>query len=153
MSVDFLPNTWSPTQMATAQAHAVRRARLFNAPAPIRKPIHIPPPVAAVVEPEPEPIEEEQPVDTEPSKTPTAWTVMRAVCRKYRITMEQLRSASRRRDIIRARHECFHVMRNEVPWLGRRMSLPEIGHLFGMDHSTILHGIRQHTRRLAGEIE
>lgn len=148
MSVDFLPNRATPSQIEAARAHLERRARLYNLPVSKPKPIYIAPP-------EPEPVEvvaEEAAIEDD---TPlTAWSVKRAICKKYRLTIDELRSTARRKDIVRARHECFYLMRYEVPWIGQQgMSLHAIARQFGRDHTTILHGIRQHTRRLAGEIE
>ena len=146
MSLDFLPNA-GPIERQMAADYAARRARLFNAPVR-RVPIFVPVEPVKLVEPVVEPPPAEVEVDIDPDQPVTVWTVMRAACKKHRLTMEQLRSSSRRRDIIMARQECFYAMRHEVPWLGRRMSLPEIAHLFGMDHTTILHGIRQHAKRM-----
>jgi hypothetical protein len=53
-------------------------------------------------------------------------------------------SDSRERDLSAIRHRAFYGIR-----LGTSLSLTRIGHYFGMDHSSIHYGIKQHRARLA----
>lgn len=145
MSIDMLPNNAGPVQRQMAAEYAERRARLFAVPV-VRAPVVVPAPVPVpVVEtiPEPEPEREEQ--------LTAAQSIMRDVCRKHGLTMEELRGTTRRRDIVHARQECFYRMRTEVTALGRPLSLPRIARLFGRDHSTIVHGIERHAQRMVSK--
>ena len=45
--------------------------------------------------------------------------------------------------ISRARQDAMHEC-----WRTRRWSLPQIGRAFNRDHTTVLHGVRAHKRRL-----
>jgi chromosomal replication initiation ATPase DnaA len=63
---------------------------------------------------------------------------------EYGLTYEDLIGRSRFARIVRARHDAVHEC-----WLRRRWSTPQIGKAFGdRDHTTVLHGVRAHRRRL-----
>jgi chromosomal replication initiation ATPase DnaA len=65
-----------------------------------------------------------------------------SICNKY------IRPLS----VARARHEAFYRIRNELMPLAvdpRAYSYPAIGQMFdGMDHSTVIHGVKRHAERL-----
>lgn len=66
------------------------------------------------------------------------------VAEKHGLTVVELRSARRSKYVVRARHEAFWRCRQETT-----ASLPQIGrHLGGKDHTTVLHGIRMHEKRM-----
>lgn len=71
--------------------------------------------------------------------------ILRDTANKYGLTVEDLTGPCRRRYVAWPRQEAM--------WLARQytsMSLPEIGRrLGGRDHTSIIHGERQHEKRLA----
>lgn len=54
-------------------------------------------------------------------------------------------SRSRKASIAQARQEVFYRLRE----LDQPPSLPQIGQWMGLDHTTVLHGLRAHARRRA----
>jgi chromosomal replication initiation ATPase DnaA len=108
-------------------------------------------PLALVVhKPEPLPPEPEHEPEPQPKrkKETTREKIIRAVCDKYDVTMDEMRSAARNKNITDARHECFYRFRHEIKQKGRPLSLPEIGKAFCKDHTTVMHGINRHAERL-----
>ena len=73
--------------------------------------------------------------------------VVAAVAMKHGLTLPEIMGADRRHHVAHARQEAFWVLRDTYP----EMSLPAIGRMFGKDHTTVLHGIRQHEKRRAAE--
>lgn len=69
-------------------------------------------------------------------------TIVDEVCTRYRMDPEQLLT-DRSRPVARIRHEAYWICRIQ----GRR-SLPEIGRFFHKDHSTVMHGVTEHARRM-----
>ena len=66
--------------------------------------------------------------------------IMREVCEKHGVTLEELRGNARPADVCDARHEAFYRMRVEV-----NLSYPRIGQVMGgFDHATVIHGIEKH---------
>lgn len=75
----------------------------------------------------------------------TAKRIIAQVAEQHGLTAAELLGATRVRSIAYARQEAMWRISRE---LGR--SLPEIGRMMGgRDHTTVLHGIRAHERRLA----
>jgi len=70
--------------------------------------------------------------------------LVREICRRRGITLDELCGTTRTRSISRARHETWAAI-HALPH--RHYSYAEIGRLFGRDHSTVLLGIRVHRRR------
>ena len=68
------------------------------------------------------------------------------VCASRGVLLHELLGATRSRSVVRARHELWWRVRHHPD---RCYSLPEIGRLFGKDHTTILAGIEAHARRSA----
>lgn len=69
--------------------------------------------------------------------------ILSEVCRKHGLTQKQVIGQQRNHNIVLARHEAMYRMAHET-----RMSLPMIGRrLGGRDHTTVLHGLRQHAAR------
>ena len=70
--------------------------------------------------------------------------ICQEVAEKHGLTPVELRSARRSKNVVRARHEVFWRCKQETT-----ASLPQIGRLMGgKDHTTVLHGIRMHERRM-----
>lgn len=55
------------------------------------------------------------------------------VSRKYGVTVGELKSKERKRNVAQARHVCIYLIRKMTG-----MSFPDIGKLFGRDHSTVM---------------
>lgn len=64
---------------------------------------------------------------------------LESVCKRYAVTPEEVCSRRRTKNVARARHEFWWRLRNRD---GSTFSYVEIGALFGMDHTTILSGVR-----------
>lgn len=66
------------------------------------------------------------------------------VCERYGVTLEDLKGPERSRRCVYPRHAAMWEMAKQA-----HLSLPMIGDFLGKrDHTTILHGIRTHQRRL-----
>jgi len=68
------------------------------------------------------------------------------VCRTRKVTREEVCSRMRTKTIAAARHELWWRLRND-PDL--ELSYDEIGRLFDRNHTSVLHGVRAHKRRMA----
>lgn len=67
------------------------------------------------------------------------------VAMKHGLSLADLIGPSRRRKVARPRQEAFAAVQEKHGY-----SLPKIGRLFGgRDHTTVLHGIREHAKRVA----
>ncbi len=76
-----------------------------------------------------------------------ATLILRDVAEKHKFTVDDLKGTSRKAPVVRARQEAMWRIHTEC-----RLSLPKIGQRLGSkDHTTVLHGIRQHVRRKASE--
>jgi len=65
--------------------------------------------------------------------------IERAVCLRFRLTPERLRSADKPRRLVRPRQMAMYLARELTS-----ASLPQIGrHFGGRDHTTVLHGVRK----------
>jgi hypothetical protein len=58
------------------------------------------------------------------------------------VTLKDILSTDRRRKVAWARQEAMYRLRLDGRW-----SLPKIGHVLGVDHSTVCHGCRRHAGR------
>jgi hypothetical protein len=67
------------------------------------------------------------------------------VALKHMVGVEEIFSIRRHVPSVAARYETFWRCRHET-----NMSLPAIGKVFNRDHTTVLHGIRQHQRKIDG---
>lgn len=66
------------------------------------------------------------------------------VAQRHNLTVTELLSRSHKRVIAWPRHEAMWEIRRRT-----KLSLPQIGKLMGdRDHTTVLHGIKGHERRL-----
>ena len=122
--------------------YAEARSRLWRRPLALA--VHKPEVVQLPLEPEPEP--EPKP---KRKKETTRQKIIRTVCDKYDVTMDELRSDARNKNITTARHECFYRFRHEIKRIGRPLTVQEIGKAFNKDHTTVMHGINRHAERLS----
>lgn len=76
--------------------------------------------------------------------------IIREVCIKYNISLEDLISERRHKAIVQPRQEAMYRLCTETDW-----SLPRIGRALGnRDHTTVLHGRRAFQKRLdSGEVK
>ena len=71
--------------------------------------------------------------------------IIQEVAERNDLTLEQIMSRTRKRHVSHPRQEAMYEVAKRRTW----MSLPDIGRVFGgMDHTTILHGIREHCKRV-----
>lgn len=75
--------------------------------------------------------------------------IIKVVAKHYGVSMMDLLSARRTKDVVRVRHIAMYLAKNLT-----LRSLPEIGRqMGGRDHTTILHGVRKVTNRLEKQPE
>ena len=72
--------------------------------------------------------------------------IVKQEAEKAGVCREDIFADDRTRQAIIARHSVMHRLRVELGW-----SLGQIGQHLGRDHTTILHGIRAHKRRMKEE--
>lgn len=72
-------------------------------------------------------------------KEPGTFALVKFAALKHGLRVEDIMGRSRLVNIIRARHEAIWLVKSHRPW----MSLPEIGRIFNIDHTTVLHAIRK----------
>jgi hypothetical protein len=84
-------------------------------------------------------------VETKQSFQTAADMIIREVAAKHGLTLAEIKATRRKVKIVDARYEVFFRLSKETS-----MSLPMIGKkLGGYDHTTVLHGIRMHEKRMA----
>lgn len=66
--------------------------------------------------------------------------IIAEVAAAYGCTAADLLGTSLKRKLTVARHAAYYEVKTQRPWL----SLPQVGRIFGRDHTTILYGIRKH---------
>lgn len=73
------------------------------------------------------------------------------VCAEHGFSYGEILGGQRNKKLVAARHKAFYRLSKETA-----LSLPGIGRVMGgKDHTTVLHGIRQHARKLlvaAGQV-
>lgn len=74
---------------------------------------------------------------TTPAKALSILAIQRRVAMHFGLPYEAMTSPCRRRSMARPRQIAMFLCREMTP-----RSLPEIGHRFGRDHTTILHAVR-----------
>ncbi|CDP50689.1 hypothetical protein [Devosia sp. DBB001] len=76
------------------------------------------------------------------------WKLIVAECAaKYGVSVKDILSMRRNKDIVSARYEAMWRMRQETT-----MSYPQIGAKLGRDHSTVVHAIKRHERIRGGAL-
>ncbi len=145
MSVDFLPNRAGPEQRAQAANAAAVRQRLFGAPIqlaalelPAPKPV---PPLVAEAEQE----------DVPDDRRLSIKGIIAAACTKHKVPVRELCTPTRQRRVVRCRQELCHTLRNSITVKGAPISLLKIAMLVGVHHTTVMHSINEHAKRIAGE--
>jgi chromosomal replication initiator protein len=79
-----------------------------------------------------------------PARRPSIRDIQRLICERHQLTMTELLGAMHSRYIAWPRQEAYWLCAKETG-----ASLPQIGRAFGdRDHTTVLHGIRQHKKRM-----
>jgi chromosomal replication initiator protein len=68
--------------------------------------------------------------------TPVA--VVTAVARYFEVSVEELKSKSRHKQIVVPRQIAMYLLREDA-----HLSTPEVGRILNRDHTTVLHGLRQ----------
>lgn len=79
-------------------------------------------------------------------ETQTMRGIVREVADKYKFSVSDIMVPSRRLKNVAARHEAFYRMREEL-----KLSFPKIAAFFGMDHTSILHGVSKHAEKVKKE--
>jgi hypothetical protein len=133
------------TRLAQHARFMSARARLWG-PSAKRRPIVVaekqppetpqPVPFIAVEE---GPCEDYAPFDF--YKPPSARAVVKLVSLKHGVHPRDIVGANRFRRTVAARHHAIWLVHTHCPWL----SLPDVGRLFGRDHTTILYAISKVT--------
>lgn len=78
----------------------------------------------------------------------SAQRIARSVAKAHNMSFKEMVSPRRHRSIVRARQQAMWEIRKHT-----KLSLPQIGRMLGdLDHTTVLHGIRQHGKRMGGEL-
>lgn len=75
---------------------------------------------------------------------PNFGNIIEFICKSYSLSKDQLRSKSRKRQIVLARNTAFYLARKHT-----EMSLKDIGEKLGRRHSTVLKGITKVEREIS----
>jgi chromosomal replication initiation ATPase DnaA len=74
----------------------------------------------------------------------SAREIVKMVALKHQVSVNDLVKSKRRyKQITHARQEAYFLIVSRLGW-----SLPQTGRYFGKDHTTVLHGIRTHAKRM-----
>lgn len=84
------------------------------------------------------------PIHIRPRHKPMS-EIAEEVADKYGVTVQQLKGEGQGRWISHPRQEAMWRMRKETP-----NSTTKIGQFFGRDHTTVIHAVKAHERRLQG---
>lgn len=71
------------------------------------------------------------------------------VCRKHGVTLPQVLRRDKHLSVVRARQAIWYAMRNHPE---RSYSFPDIGRIWGYDHTTVMSGCKIHRKRTGGEL-
>lgn len=82
----------------------------------------------------------------DPPPPATMRSLLNETARRHGMTVAELTSRKRTHVLAHARHEFMWLARNVL-----HKSYPVIGTFLGMDHTTVLHGVRRHQRMLDDE--
>ena len=78
---------------------------------------------------------------------PSSAEIIKQVSLKHHVSVPEILSAMRSIGIVAARFEAIYRIREE-----RHLSWAQIGRQFNRDHTSVLHGYRQHKKRLEAEL-
>lgn len=78
--------------------------------------------------------------------------IMEYVAGRYRLSVAEILGPSRRDYVVHARQEIMYLGREQkrADGITHRYALTYIGRRLNRDHTTVIHGARQHQKRLAG---
>ena len=80
----------------------------------------------------------------------SARDILKLVADRHEMTVDELLSKSRKTRFIRARWDAMYLLRMSPKLGGGRRSLPEIGRAMGgMDHTSVIHGLRRREAEFA----
>src|SRR4051812_35226111 len=126
--------------------HEEHVARLARFAAAVKPPTPEPEPVPEPPAPEPKIKRDYLRVAT-PSSVVTSRQILAAVCKRFTVSDELIKSKHRTNDIVRARQISMYLMRRCTT-----LSQPNIGRLLGgKDHTTVLHAVNQIERLRRGD--
>lgn len=73
-----------------------------------------------------------------------ALSMVQRLCAARMVAFERVCGRDRHKSVTRARHEIWSLLRSST-----EMSYPEIGALFGVDHTSVMDAIKKREARLA----
>lgn len=79
-------------------------------------------------------IKEEYRAISAPAITPEK--IVETVCEHFKLTVKEVNSRKRFKELVYARHIIFYLLRKHT-----KMSLKSSGELFGRDHTTVIHSV------------
>lgn len=84
---------------------------------------------------------------------PAARQIIADTAHRHRLKVSELLGRCRARAYAWPRHEAMWLIRQlRYPDGSHRYSLPQIAAFFGMDHTSVLHGVRRHEARIGLEV-
>ncbi len=86
-----------------------------------------------------------------PEKYPSAQQILSEVAWRHDMSVAEMLSPNRERRYARARWDAMHLLRSTPRGGGFKRSLIEIARLMGMDHTTVLHGLRRREEEIAAK--
>lgn len=76
--------------------------------------------------------------------------ILSDVAARHRTTVDLIKGDCRYSEVVRARQEVMYRLRGLLrPDGSHRLSLPRIGQILNRDHTTVIHGMKRHARRIA----
>jgi hypothetical protein len=131
--------------------HQEVRSRLWGSIRPPRPVIELPPPDPVVGErmkalfagADEEAVEKTHYAPFNFLKRPGPQAIVKLVALKHGVSSREILGHQRYLRIVAARHESMWLIHTHCPWL----SIPEIGRVFGRDHTTVLHALSKYTGR------
>lgn len=80
------------------------------------------------------------------SAGPTAEGIRQCISTRFKVSLEELRSPSRKQSLVFPRHLAMYLTRKFT-----KLSLSEIGELYCRDHSTVTHAVQAITKQMASQ--
>ena len=71
------------------------------------------------------------------------------ICRTHGVRLSDVMQKDRHKSIVAARFAIWYAMRKHPD---RCYSFPDIGRIWGADHTTIMHGVAMHEQRTGGAL-